>query len=98
MDQYPKGHDNRSVAISSYKEYNYILIDDKRVIVDTDGIPHDERIHTKNKSKHDIREMGISVGWKVTESNDINNFDRSTINYDYYVMKTEEIVKPLRKI
>ena len=65
---------------------------------DTDGIPHDERIHTKNKSKHAIREMGISVGWKTTECNDIDNFDRSTINYDYYVSKTEEIVKPLRKI
>ena len=65
---------------------------------DTDGIPHDERIHTKNKSKHAIREMGISVGYKTTECNDIKNFDRSTINYEYYITKTEEIVNPLRKI
>ena len=65
---------------------------------DTDGMPHDERIHTKNKSKHAIREMGVSVGYKTTECNDIKNFDRSTINYEYYITKTEEIVNPLRKI
>ena len=65
---------------------------------DSAGIPHDERIHTKNKSKHDIREMGLSVGYKTTECNNIENFDRSIINYDYYITKTEEIVNPLRNV
>jgi hypothetical protein len=62
---------------------------------DVIGTPHDERIHTKNKSKHTIREMGVSVGWKCTECNHIKNFDRSTVNYDYYVAEAEKLVKPL---
>lgn len=63
--------------------------------VDTAGTPHDTRIHTKNKSKHTIREMGICVGWRVTDCSDVKNFDRSTLNYDYYVAEAEKLVKPL---
>lgn len=63
--------------------------------LDSAGIPHDPRIHTKNKSKHGIREMGICVGWRVTDCSDVKNFDRSTVNYDYYVTEAEKLVKPL---
>ena len=63
--------------------------------LDSSGIPHDARIHTKNKSKHSIREMGICVGWRVTDCSDVTLFDRSTINYDYYVAEAEKLVKPL---
>jgi len=62
---------------------------------DSAGTPHDARIHTKNKSKHTIREMGICVGWRVTDCSNVKNFDRSTINYDYYVAEAEKLVKPL---
>ena len=63
--------------------------------MDAAGVPHDERIHTKNKSKHDKREMGICVGWRVTDCSNVANFDRSTVNYDYYVEQAEKLVKPL---
>lgn len=63
--------------------------------LDSAGTPWDERIHTKNKSKHDIREMGICVGWRVTDCSNVANFDRSTVNYDYYVEQAEKLVKPL---
>jgi hypothetical protein len=63
--------------------------------VDSLGIPHDERIHTKNKSKHEERTMGISVGWTCTDCSDVTNFDRSTLNYEYYIAEAEKIVKPL---
>ncbi len=66
-----------------------------RYEVDTAGTPHDERIHTKNKSKHTTREMGICVGWRVTDCSNVTNFDRSTVNYDYYVAEAEKLVKPL---
>jgi len=62
---------------------------------DANGVIHDERIHTKNKSKHDKREMGICVGWRVTDCSNVANFDRSTVNYDYYVEQAEKLVKPL---
>ena len=63
--------------------------------LDSTGTPHDERIHTKNRSKHDKREMGICVGWRVTDCSNVANFDRSTVNYDYYVEQAEKLVKPL---
>ena len=63
--------------------------------LDTLGIPHDERIHTKNKSSHVTREMGISVGWRATECNDVTGFDRTDVDYDYYVAETEKLVTKL---
>lgn len=63
--------------------------------LDSEGTPHDERIHTKNKSKHTIREMGMCVGWRVTDCSRIVDFDRSTVNYDYYIAEAEKLVKPL---
>ena len=64
-------------------------------VVDSAGIPHDERIHTKNKSKHGIREMGVCVGWRVTDCSDVKLFDRSTLNYEYYIAEAEKLVLPL---
>lgn len=64
---------------------------------DSLGIPHDERIHTKNKSKHGNREQGLQPvnGWRCTDCSDIKNFDRSTVDYEFYIQATEKIVKPL---
>ena len=63
--------------------------------VDANGVPWDERIHTKNRSKHGVREMGVCVGWRVTDCSNVKNFDRSTVNYDYYVQEAEKLVQPL---
>jgi len=73
----------------------HVVIDGKSIPTDSAGIPWDERIHTKNRSKHDKREMGIAVGWRVTDCSNVKNFDRSTVNYDYYVEQAEKLVKPL---
>jgi hypothetical protein len=73
----------------------YATYDRGQVDVDSAGIPWDERIHTKNRSKHDKREMGIAVGWRVTDCSNVKNFDRSTVNYDYYVEQAEKLVRPL---
>lgn len=63
--------------------------------MDAAGVPWDARIHTKNRSKHGIREMGVCVGWRVTDCSNVKNFDRSTVSYDYYVQEAEKLVKPL---
>lgn len=68
-------------------------VDDPQI--DSAGTPWDERIHTKNRSKHGKREMGICVGWRVTDCSNVANFDRSLIDYDYYVQEAEKLVKPL---
>ena len=63
--------------------------------IDSAGIPHDERIHTKNKSKHGIVETGFCVGWLTAECNDLVNFDRANLNYEYYIAEAEKLVLPL---
>ena len=67
------------------------------VVVDIDGIPHDERIHTKNKSKHEQRETSFCAGWLVTDCSDVNNFDWSNINYDYYIAEARKLIDALRR-
>lgn len=59
---------------------------------DVDGTPHDERIHTKNKSKHDTREMSIQAGLLVTDCSDADRFDWSAINYDWYIDQVKKLV------
>lgn len=64
--------------------------------IDAAGIPHDPRIHTKNRSKHaESREMGIAVGWRVTNCSNVRDFDRSTLNYEYYIQAAEKLVTDL---
>lgn len=64
-------------------------------IVDIDGVPHDERIHTKSKSKHTERRTGIAKGWLVTDCSNMDGFDWSLVNYDYYIAEAEKLVSPL---
>lgn len=64
---------------------------------DVDGVPHDERIHTKNKSKYTTREMSIAAGWKVTDCSNMDNFDWSTLNYEYYINEAKKLIEPLVK-
>jgi len=71
--------------------------DDMSVVYECDsqGVPWDARIHTGNKSKHAERVSGISAGWLCTDCSDVSNFDRSTINYEYYIKEAEKLVNPL---
>ena len=41
------------------------------------------------------RRIGISVGWLVTECNDISKAT-APINYDYYIQEAKKLVEPLR--
>lgn len=64
--------------------------------LDSTGIPWDERIHTKSRSKHDaVRESGLCAGWRVTECTDANDFDWGSLNYDWYIQEAEKLVLPL---
>ena len=53
---------------------------------------HDERIHTKNKSKFETREMGIEAGYLVTECNEASRFDFQNVNYSWYVEAAKKLV------
>ncbi len=69
---------------------------DPTVELDACGLPWDERINTKNRSKYDTRRTGLNVGYLVTPCNDIRTARREDINIDYYVAEVEKLVNPLR--
>lgn len=59
----------------------------------------DERVHTKNKSKYEIRTTGINTGWTVQLCNNLDSYEfalmKDCINYEWYIKETEKLVKPL---
>jgi hypothetical protein len=52
----------------------------------------DERIHTKNKSKYEMRETGIESGFNVAECNVAARFDYQNVNYEWYMDKARKLV------
>lgn len=52
----------------------------------------DERIHTKNRSKYTMRETGFQAGYKVTECNNVNDFDFNDIDFDWYLHEARKLV------
>lgn len=52
----------------------------------------DERIHTKNKTVYEMVTTSIESEWLVKECNDAKKFDRSDINYDYYIKEIKKLM------
>jgi hypothetical protein len=65
--------------------------------LDSTGLPWCERINTKNKSTYEIRNTGLNVGRLVAPCNDINDADRSNIDFEYYIAEARKLVDPLMK-
>jgi len=53
---------------------------------------HDPRIHTKNKSKNEMRETGIEAGHKVAICNDVNDFRFDNLDVSYYVNEAKKLI------
>lgn len=61
--------------------------------LDMTGIPHDERIHTKNKSQWPtVTETGIASGQLVADCSNADNFDWNNINYDWYIAEAYKLL------
>lgn len=52
----------------------------------------DERIHTKNKSKYEIRETSVQSGWLVKSCNVADQFDWNDVNWDFYIEEANKII------
>lgn len=56
--------------------------------LDAAGVPHDERIHTKNKSQWGlVTESNMCSGQTVADCSDFSKFDWSKVNYLWYVFE-----------
>lgn len=75
--------------------YNQCLAEKLGDELDSVGAPWDARIHTGNKSKHSIREFSICKSWKMTECNKLDSFDRSNVDYEYYIQEAQKLIDPI---
>jgi len=78
--------------LGSYKRANGVLESTYQRVLKEVGNAWDERIHTKNKSKYEIRRTNLHAGWKVRMCNDIRNFSFDDLDMDFYVQEVEKLV------
>jgi hypothetical protein len=52
----------------------------------------DERIHTKNKSTYDDREMSFVSGWLVAECNEAAKFDWNNLDRRWYIEEAKKLI------
>lgn len=62
-----------------------------RVMAETGG-QWDARVCTQNKSTYEQRETAIQAGFNVLLCNDVQDFDFSQINYDWYVQEAKKLI------
>lgn len=52
----------------------------------------DERIHTKNKSKYEMRQTALQAGFLVTECNVADRFSFTNLNYEWYINEAKKLI------
>lgn len=72
-----------------------------RYYVSTDGAPLTKVMPPLAKSLKlnpdaPERRMSVCKGWLTTECNNMKRFNRTTLNYDFYIKEAEKLVAPLR--
>jgi hypothetical protein len=85
----PKGPDG------AYKRANKLTDEYFDQIKEEVGDAWDERIHTKNKSKYEIRRTSYHNGYTVMLCNNMAEHSVTDINYEYYINETKKLVEPL---
>ena len=66
---------------------------DKAAYESWDNSIYNPDLHTQNKSQHTTRKTSIQAGWLVTECNDMKNFNRDIINYEFYIAETMKLIE-----
>lgn len=79
----------KGAKVGDFKRKNGIS--DYEWSLQTPGI-WDQRFHTKNRSKYEIRETSIESGFKVADCSVAADFDFSNVNYSWYVEKAKKLV------
>lgn len=79
-------------SVGAYKKANGVSDAEYDRIMRETGGQWDARVCTKNKSKYEIRETAIMAGHNVHVCNNIEDFNWSTVNYDWYIQEAEKLV------
>lgn len=93
----PTGQDGTWKRANGVSESMYQACIAERVGSDYDaaGQPHDPRIHTRNKSKHQTRRLSECAGWRTQDCADVADFDWNNLNYQWYIQEAEKLINPL---
>ncbi|MGL4557995.1 MAG: hypothetical protein ACRCV5_10855 [Afipia sp.] len=86
-------HMDAKGEIGGYKKKNGVS--DEEFARITAMIPpgaHDERIHTKNKSRYEDRTQDIHKGYLVKQCNHVKDFDWSDVDFKYYADEIRKLV------
>ena len=70
--------------------------DPKTPDLDSTGLPWDERINTKNRSRYENRTTNIVQGYGVKICNNVKDFNRVELDYGYYINEARKLVEPLK--
>ena len=66
-----------------------------RYFISTDGVEL-KKVMPPLRNKPGHRYLSVNTGYLVTDCNDVINFDRDKINYDWYVNEAMKLVSPVR--
>lgn len=53
----------------------------------------DERIHTSNRSKYDLRESSLEKGYLVKQCQHVKQFDWGDLDYEYYICEVNKLIE-----
>ena len=82
----PKGVEGHPKKANGVSDAEYA-----RVMTET-GNQWDARVCTKNKSVYATRITNLQAGFMTTLCNHVDDFDFSTVNYDWYVQEAKKLI------
>lgn len=83
----------KGAQIGDFKRASKITdVEFNRVMAEIGPGVHDERIHTKNKSRYEMRETAVQAGWKVAECNVASDFRFDNLNYAWYIAEARKLM------
>lgn len=90
---------SRGVSDETYEQYVTEMSGKSHggVEIDSNGVPHNPEIHTKNGSKYKESVTRMEAGYQCIECADVEDFDWSNVNYTYYINEAMKLIEPLRE-
>jgi hypothetical protein len=79
-------------VVGTWKKARGVSDAEYAAVMAANGSTWNPAVHTKNKSKYEIREMAIESGHKVAECNRAADFDFERLNYDWYIAAARKLV------
>ena len=85
-------HSPPAGTLGAFKRANGITKPEYNKVMAETGGQWDARVCTKNKSKYENRETNVQAGQMVAICNDVEDFDFSNVNYDWYINEAKKLI------